>query len=296
MTGRTVRLASVAVMIGCLSVGCRSDREPTSADQVPTATSAAPDRLVGLWRAEVDGAWSVLRFAPRALRVWEECGSSDGTWLTQVESLDIGVAASPCDSSSSWLTRVERAEVMPSGSLALIVRDRGPVTLTPATPGSRPGPPVDEVGTVPRAGREPRDGSDAVVALPEGLVAASESQILGEWTLRPGSRLLGQAEPVDGRASGDSRLTFGPNGAAGGTDGCNPWGGAWAMVGDGLISVRPGGTTLAYCGPFFTDTAAAGAVRAGFDGDVLVLIDEAGERVGEFVRVPEPGRSGSSAG
>jgi hypothetical protein len=101
------------------------------------------------------------------------------------------------------------------------------------------------------------------------------------------SRRAGRWAPTDAPTGYASHATFGGDAQWSGSDGCNGLRGHWRSGSDGALLAVGSGSNDIGCENIPVDQRLVRAARAGFDGDVLVLVDRQGAEVGRFDR---PGR------
>jgi hypothetical protein len=243
-----------------------------------------PVALIGSWRvteARGEEPGAVLRVAAGELALWRRCGKTSGSWRANVEGLFVGdldgtPAACDIDAPSfvpAWLRQAARFRIEADARLLL---DRRGGVVARLLPGWRPTAGAEGAG--PDA--EPPVVDDKIRAefrpaapLPAGLVAAAPGQLVGRWV------------PADGRGSKSLRPALAELTAEGewhGSDGCNGLGGRWAAGAGGTMLAVTGPSTLIGCdnvniGGWLSDVA-----RAGFDGDLLVLVDRSGTELGRL--------------
>ncbi len=273
---------------------------PTSSDAgdavlVTDPADAVPDRreLLGLWRVrgaadEPEPVWLWLDDYGSYI-VFRECGqAADGTWtVVDGHIMAAGLWPAPWTGCAPavrnvapWLTGAQRYAAADGGWMLL--DDDGVVRaiLEPAEgSGDLPEAAVEYLAMLrdrpgPSSGAE--DG-DAPPALPADLRPARPEELVGRWILEPG-----RLDPKGGNE--EPYLAVARDGSWHGTDGCNETDGIWRVVEGGLLLVQGGPTTRMICPGFSMQGAFERAERAGFDGEVLVLIQPEGEDLVRLVR------------
>jgi len=278
-----------AALAGCATgVGPEGPGEAQPGGVLPgveaAGSGADPVGLVGLWRVSAEGAgertW--LRLADGGYQLWQhECrGYSEGSWRA---SARVFVAAAPFLASAGcplgpwpdgehWLTsaRAYRA----AGDGWELLDAEGEVVARLTVDGA-----PDPIATGPREYASPPDVTDAVreafaepPALPEGLRPATADDLVGRWV------------PTGGRRARGAHVEVLPDGTYTGSDGCNAATGAWAADVDGRVLATAGIRTTIFCDGVDVPSMLASAARAGFDGALLVLVDDQGEEIGRLVR------------
>lgn len=267
------RKLSVPVLAVALLAGCAST--PPAAEVVPGASS--PIDLVNLWRVtDADGeavdTW--LRLDAGDFQLWRECGIISGSW----RATDSLMLASVSGSSGSCAN-----ETLPSINWLESV-----TSFAPATQGwqllDAAGSPVATL-TIDGAPEPIATAADFYAEAPE--ITAETRAFFAEAaplssTLTPG--------PIDGRwtseavdASTGAGVEFAADGSWTGSDGCNGGEGRWAIGANGSFLATSGLSTLMYCDGAPVPSWVATAQRAGFDGNVLVLLDADGTELGRLV-------------
>jgi hypothetical protein len=134
------------------------------------------------------------------------------------------------------------------------------------------------VGVVPGA-------STPAAPLQAGLRPADAASLLGRWV--PDESAGPPPRVREGHAPLRPRRAFvelSPGGRWAGSDGCNGVGGRWIAGADGALFATAGPQTLIGCLDLRVDHWLTGSRQAGFDGDVLVLLDAAGHELGRLRR------------
>lgn len=112
------------------------------------------------------------------------------------------------------------------------------------------------------------------VPLPAALRPATATELIGNWA------------PADGRGQGAPHrpsIELRADGTYRGSDGCNGASGHWTSGPGGELHATSGPRTLMGCADMLdVPSWLAGAARAGFDGAVLVLLDDHGVETGRL--------------
>jgi len=288
----TARLL-VAALAVVLVAGCGEDQDvqpltPGSAEAAAPAPGD-PVALVGSWRVEAvagEEPAAVLRLAASDLSLWRDCGRLMGAWRADTGGLFVGAVSggsAGCVSTASeltpaWLRQATSYGV--DGAVRVLLDERGAVVAR-LLPGGRPtaGPDVAPSEAEPPVVTDQlREAFRPAAPLPAGLEPADRSRLIGRWV------------PADGAGRSAPQPPFALLAADGGwrgSDGCNGQGGRWvAGVGGSLLAVA-GPQTLIGCDGVSVGSWLSSASWAGFDGKVLVLLDEAGQELGRLT--PDPG-------
>jgi hypothetical protein len=294
-----VRLIPV-VLIATVLAGCAGQapsvpraESPLPPGAVPAASAAAADPvgLIGLWQLSAAGEAgdAVLRVdGEQQIMLFRRCLSLTGGWQATVEGQFLAhfdgyspnTRGPACpgveepDASAitpGWLTRATafRAE----GTERLLLDDGG-ATVARLLPGGKAAPRADmapELTEPPVVTAETRERlAVAAAALPGSLEPATSAALLGRW--RPEGRDVG------------AFAEFRAGGVWEGNDGCNGQGGRWSAGPDGSMLAVTGPSTLIGCENVPVAAWLARARRAGFDGEVLVLLDAEGRELGRLTR------------
>ena len=256
-----------------------SEEPTTGADQANGPSD--PVGLVGLWRVtDAEGVdpdtW--LRLDAGEYHVWAPCGSVSSGWMATDH---VFLAAAPSGGTGEcalvplpWLnTAVAYATDGDGWSLldtagAVIARLHvdGEPPLHPDT--------IDDLQRAPEVTDRTREWLATPDPVPEGLTPATGESLLGRW--RPVTEY--ETEPF---------LDFADDRTWTGSDGCNGLFGAWTLDDDGRVLATAGPQTLMGCDGEPLAHALVTARRAAFDrsdGEVLVLLDGAGEEQARLVR------------
>ncbi|MCR2763897.1 hypothetical protein NQ152_10315 [Microbacterium sp. zg.B48] len=274
-----VVIAAVAVVVtlaGCASAVPRAD-----AALPPPAHGDAVD-LVGLWRvsgAEAESPDTWLRLDAGELHLWRECGPLLGSWQAGggIITASTWGAAGECATDGvppdvAWLAAATTYQRTDEG---WEFRDRDGVPVASLREDGAPGtlPTIaEQYARAPVVTERTRAYFTEPPALPDPLIAADTSSLVGGWV------------PASGTAS-DAHAQFAPDGSWAGSDGCNGGTGRWVLGVDGAFLATAGVSTLIGCDGVPVPAWVASARLAGFDGHTLVLLDSTGSELGRL----EPG-------
>ncbi|MEV4629981.1 META domain-containing protein [Micromonospora sp. NPDC049523] len=286
-----VRQGYLTMLIACgvLLAGCdgQSDagRFPGT---VEVSRSPMPEGLIGSWTIiDLDdpGGGRILRLAHNELYlVGSDCDTLGGSWRADTDGVflaDVYVATAAaveglpgCELASQvtpeWLRRVTAYRFDYRGLPVLLDElDRPVARLVPgATPTAGP----DMLASVldpPVVTDEARRAFAPAAALPATLVPADPRGLVGRWA------------PAEGHRTAYAEFTA--DGEWRGSDGCNEESGRWIVAAGGTLLTTGRMVTAMFC----ADGVSVGhwlwtARRAGFDGDVLVLLDAEGKETGRL--------------
>ncbi|MFE6964970.1 hypothetical protein ACFVAJ_07655 [Agromyces sp. NPDC057679] len=276
-------LATVAT---CLTAGCATAgaaQAPTTAATAPTSTAATSDPigLIGMWRvsdAAGEGPDTWLRLDAPEFSLWRDCGMIGGGWLAGERTFLAQTMSASDDCANggfptiAWLDETTSYRAADDGWQLLDAEGEPVASL--AIDGA-----PDPIDTVADFFAEPPVIDDAVRAffadaapLPDTLAAAGADDLLGRW------------EPAGASYASDPHVVFLAAGEWTGSDGCNGQSGRWAVDGDGELLVISGASTLIGCDGAPAPGWVAGARRAAFDDEELVLLDREGAELGRLVR------------
>jgi hypothetical protein len=282
---RQTRWTVGSVVVGLLLAGCAAPTGPAGAPAGPNPSSAPaaadPLALIGLWTVteadEEEGA--ILRLAER-LTLFRTCGYAEGTWRATTDGLFLGdTFGGSCGSgpkahlNPDWLRRA--AGFRADGDARLLLDEEGE-TVARLLPGAR---------LTPSPNLAPQEAAPPVVDDAARRIMAPASPVPAN--LRPAVRsdLPGRWVPVGNQWNAKAFVEFAHDGEMHGSDGCNGNGGLrWLSGRAGAVVATTGLTTLMACNNAPIQSWLAHVYRAGFDGDVLVLLDQAGKELGRLRR------------
>lgn len=279
--------AALATVVALAACGIASDEPGSTGTGEPTATSTGdapaesdPVDLVNMWRVtgaqgEQDPTW--LRLDVNEFMLWRDCGYLRGSWKATATMFvaqtygGTGDCSGPEEFQVDWLHAVETYRVAGDGwelldeqqrVVATLTVDGSPDPIPNADPSFARAPAV--TGSVREALRTPEP-------LPEGSVPAASADLLGRWVPQQAT----QSEPS---------AEFDDDGTWRGSDGCNGAAGRWMAGENGELIATGGPMTLIGCDGASVPGWVASASTAALEGDMLVLYDRDGERLGELVR------------
>jgi hypothetical protein len=281
-------LVGLLAAAGLLVAGCATEdpaeRPSTPEDPGDAVIGTDPVGLVGSWTlAELaDGSSdSVIQLALPEVRVWHDCGILSGGWRANEYGQFVAYIAGysgDCGGAAvttpDWLSRATSYGVDGEARVLLDAQDQVVARLLPgATP--TPGPDmVPELAEPPVVTDEVRSALAPAAPLPDDLAPADADTLTVRWVPADGSSSSTETPYVELAADGSWQ----------GSDGCNGQVGRWVSGPDGALLAVAGGSTLIGCdnvpvGSWLSETS-----RAGFDGDVLVLLDAQGGELGRLQR------------
>lgn len=283
-----MRIRTVMVVVGgLLLAGCATPRGETPGEPpevvAPDRPAADPVELVDLWRvsgAEGEGPDTWLRLDAGSYQLWRDCGGLlEGGWSA---SGRVFVASAPfmvagdCGVDEGWpeVPWLQRAVgyAAAGDGWALLGAD-GAVLATLSIDGA-----PEPIANAAAFYAEPPEVTDDVRArfaepapLPDGLVAIGAETAVGRW------------EPAGG-APNDPFVELAADGTWTGSDGCNGSAGSWGVDTGGRLLATAGLSTAIGCDGAPVPSWLASAGRAGFDGEVLVLVDAESSELARLVR------------
>lgn len=277
------RTLAVALAFAAASTtsGCATAEGATVRTAPATAGTAEPIGLVGLWDvSDADGEreGTRLRLGGGELELLRECGTLGGWWRAGERAViaHVDSASGDCVTSSShevgWLDAMAAYRAIDDGWQLLDADGQVVASLTAA-----PAPETNDPQTGSFAAAPVSEETAHVLftdppPLPAALTPASSGDLIGRW------------EPVGISAPTEPHVVFLASGTWDGSDGCNSLHGRWIFEDDGDLLTTAGGSTDAGCEGSLAPYWVMGARLAGFDGDELVLLDDAGGELGRLVR------------
>jgi hypothetical protein len=288
VAGAFVTVMVVAVGIVATPAGLGTSPRPSATSQppvtggpdatVPPATD--PTGLLGTWGVTGTNDGTIgLSLGTGDFHVIDRCSRRIGEWRGNATGQFVAHISgyTGCDPKAPdwlppWVAAATRFRVEADGWVLL--NDDGRV-LARMRSGWRPPPgvPVHSMYEDSETTARFRRASLNPAPLPTGLRPATRDTLIGRWTPAPARNAEAQLE-----VRADAEWT--------GTDGCNGAYGRWRAGPDGLVMATSGPTTLIGCLADPTPGSFAGARRAGFDGEVLILFDEKGFELGRLKRSP----------
>jgi hypothetical protein len=257
------------IMIGLAIVAVAVCGHPA----VPAGGGGSVDvaELVGSWSVSgtgTVGAVLVLESTRFELRSGSDVryggwrADSSGLFVAHVTGA--GGDAPPDMSTPQWLeaaTAVTRA-----GSHLLLLDAAGEATAHLSPQG---GPPPGAAGPAGHFG--------PAAPLPTGLEPPERSRLVGRWEITDREQAARAPQPPHVDLAAEGSWT--------GSDGCNVGAGRWVSGPHGMLLATSGPMTLKGCeGMAGVPGWLASTVRAGFDGETLVLFDVDGRELGRLIR------------
>jgi hypothetical protein len=283
---------AATVLVGCgENVALRSGSPPVSAPtRAAEPVTYQPVKLVGWWRLQAAGEerGAVLHLGA-GLSLWGACGKMMGGWgantagmfLADVHGWSDAWARKP-GRQPAWLVKAVGFRPQEVGFALVDAGGREVARLLPRER-PKPGSPMDPVLDDPPIADWGRHGATLLRApkpLPTPLRPADREELVGRWI--PADRAGRRDHPQ----SPHVRLTA--DGSWHGSDGCNGLGGRWTAGDGGAVLATAGAQTAIGCENLDVGSWLTGANRAGFAGDVLVLLDVDGKETGRLVKVADP--------
>ncbi|MFI1995270.1 hypothetical protein [Actinoplanes sp. NPDC020271] len=266
----------MAALLASLSFAvCGSAEAGPAAPAGSPAGPLDPIALVGMWKPVGRGAEpaSVVGLTPRELTVYQTCGELQAAWKADSQGLfvaDVVSSTGGCDLDVPlhWLDRAAGYRL--DGRTVVLVDVDG-ATVAHLVASGKPPRPDRESFTVTD---EFRRSVAPPAVLPAGLTPVTRRDLPGRW-IPVGDGPKPPHQPF---------LRFGADGRWAGSDGCNGSGGGWLSGPAGTILTTSGMTTLVGCDNVPVDGWLSSARRAGFDGAILVLLDQNGAELGRLRR------------
>jgi len=276
-----------AVVVGLLLAGCATPRDDAPGEPpdavVPDGPAADPVELVDLWRvsdAAGEGTDTWLRLDAGSYQLWRDCdGFLEGGWAA---SGRVFVASAPfalngdCGGDGAWpeVPWLQRAVGYQAAGDGWQLLDADGAILATLTVDGAPEP----IATAAAFYAEPPEVTDDVRArfaepapLPAGLVPADAATLVGRWA-------------PTGRVANAPFVELADDGTWQGSDGCNASGGSWGADSGGRLLATSGISTMIGCDGAAVPVWLSTAGRAGFDGEILVLVGADGAEIGRLAR------------
>lgn len=277
MSSRWCRMCLTVCAALALLAACGTPRQAADSPKPVDDETPEPVELVGFWAVEGAGEDGTLRLDDdRRVALFRDCGLIYGQWDANTDGLFLGEASAwggGCGQdrpTPAWLHAA--AAHRPDGDGHMLL-DEGGEPVARLVPGEVPTvPPTvsESVAQPPEASEEARRTLQQAVALPDGLAAADSEALLGRWM------------PLDAPGGSEAHVQFNPDDTWSGSDGCNDLGGRWRSGTDGAFLATGRGSEQIGCENIPVESRLTRTIRAGFDGDVLVLIDHQGVVLGRF--------------
>ena len=297
MSRHTARaFAGVMALAALFATGCTQppgDPGGRNSDAPPpvgagTGPESSALGLVNLWRVsgvpeeEVD-TW--LRLDAGSFQLWRDCGMIDGSWgATETLFLaSIYGASGDCVAQEripkvEWLGAVTGYR---SADAGWELTDAGGGVVATLTVDGAP----DPIPTAATLYTEPPEITDSVrelmrkpVPLPTELDPVTAATLVGKWTP------VDFVPSPDPSRSTDPHALFAGDGTWSGSDGCNAAEGRWAVDPAGALLATVGPMTQIGCEGAPVPTWVAIARLAGFDGELLSLLDLDGSEIARLER------------
>lgn len=265
--------------------------EHRRASEAPAHGTVDAVELIGMWavRAAADDAPAMLRLDRHSgawdLALLRECGVLYGGWDADGHGLFIAdasaggsgwVASHGCKDEAvapQWLHSAVAHRTDGHGHALLDESGAVVARLVPGdVPDFRTSAPNDIVEP-PEVTERARKALAPSAPLPAGLTPATEQALQGRWA------------PLDRADSSNAYADFDAHGSWAGSDGCNRLSGRWRAGSGGAFLATGGPSTLIGCDNVPVQERLTSASRAGFDGDVLVLVNRRGKVEGRFKRL-----------
>jgi hypothetical protein len=287
LVAATVAVVAAAIVVPTMLVSSNAAPQQVTSNPTPSpaiGVHSDPLSLVGRWHLVAAGeAKATTLIIGEQLVLFRPCGVLEGEWRADQDGLFVGDLNSGdgnCFSSdagfdNSWLSNA--ASYRSEGRDRLLLNASGQVVAR-LSPGGRPTTSLH--GNLPSIGDAPtltsvlRAALRSPAALPAGLRPVTRGAIVGRWQpLQPTPH--SPETPI---------VTFNAYGIWSGSDGCNGYGGRFAVGSAGELLTTSDGSTLVGCLGSMAPVWVINARRAGFDGHQLVLLDTSGMELGRLVR------------
>lgn len=278
---RRTALAVVAVLA---LVSCAASESAAPAPSRSRPGPSDPIGLVGMWWLTGVGAeaGTVVGLTPAELTIYRGCGELRASWSADTQGqfiADVMGGNGGCDPETrvAWLNKAAGYRLVGSSHAVLLDVDGETVARLAA---SRAPPRPDRESF--EVTDEFRRSFDVPAALPARLTPADRRELAGRWVpVRGGSK-----------ASEQSYVEFRADGRWSGSDGCNGSGGGWVVGPAGTLLATTGISTLVGCDNVPVGGWLSSARLAGFDGAMLVLVDQDARELGRLHRDSRVGRRG----
>lgn len=267
----------------------RGEHRRTS--EAPATNTVDAVALIGMWaiRGVADHEPALLRL-DRDGGAWDlallrQCGVLYGGWDADGHGLFIADAG---HGGSGWVTSegcndealapqwLQSAVAHRRDGHGHALLDHAGAVVARLVPGDVPNfrsNAPQEIAEPPEVTEHARRALAPSAPLPAGLTPTTEQALQGRWA------------PLDRPESSTAHVDFDAHGSWIGSDGCNQLGGRWRAGSGGGFLATGGPSTLIGCENVPVQDRLTSASRAGFDGDVLVLVNRQGKVEGRFRRL-----------
>jgi hypothetical protein len=267
---------AVAAVLALVSFAVSGSAE--SAAPAPSRFRPGPSDqidLVGMWKLAGIGAeaGTVVALTPAELIIYQSCGELLASWRADFQGLfiaDVTGSTGNCDPESRvvWLNKAAGYQLDGRNAVLLDVNGGTVARLVASSDTPRPDRESFELTN------EFRRSTNSPAALPPGLTPADRRDLPGRWVpARGGSK-----------AHEQPYLEFRADGRWSASDGCNGSGGGWVLGPAGTVLATSGISTLIGCDNVPVGGWLSSARRAGFDGTMLVLLDQNAKELGRLHR------------
>ena len=271
---RALAVAAVLALVSCAVSGSAESAAPAASRAEPGPSD--PIALVGMWKLTGIGAeaGTVVGLTPALLTIYRSCGEMLAPWSADSQGLfiaDVMASNGGCNPETRflWLTKAAGYRLDGSSHAELLDVDGGIVAHLVA--GGEPPRPDRESFEVTD---EFRRSFDSPAVLPPRLTPADRRELPGRWV--PGG--------AGSKALEQPYLDIRADGRWSGSDGCNGSGGGWVVGPAGTLLATSGVSTLIGCTNIPVGDWLSSARRVGFDGAVLVLLDQNAKELGRLRR------------
>jgi META domain len=287
LVAAVVAVVAAAIAVPAVLVSHNGTPQVLTASPQPTVSTghANPLALVGRWKVSAAGERpGTSLILGDQLSLFRPCGLLDGEWRADPDGLFIG----DVDGGDGACFHTTQALSVPWLDAAVGYRVEGPdrVLLNAAgdivarlSPGAHPttGPnDAPSFAAPPKLTAALRAALRAPAPLSGGLQPVSPTDILGRW--RPAKASPHSPEPPF--------VAFASTGTWTGSDGCNSYGGRFAVGSAGGVLTTSGASTAVGCAGSQAPIWVQNVGRAAIDGNQLVLFDSRGKLLGRLTRKP----------
>jgi len=287
-TMRKARACAAAAALVALLAGCGSSVNTATPGRTPSpdvlSPGGDPEALVKTWTVAepAASAGDIVIFGDE-LELFLDCGLMFGAWRANKHGMLVasetgGDGSCFENNRDPWPDWFSADAFRIEGEDAVLL-DRDGQPLARLQPGGHPttGPnDSPEFASPPVLTPALRKSLDEPAPLPDDVMPATRSDVLGRWLPLP-------TERPDG-APRSAFVAFDESGTYKGSDGCNGDGGRYELGEDGLILATTGVSTAVGCNTSPLSSWPYEAGRLGTRGDHLVFVDPTGKIMGEAVR------------